>query len=345
MRFGLFSMGEHPDRLPRDAYNEDLEEIVLADQLGWAEAWIGEHHMNGRQEVLPSPEMLIAKAAVKTRNIRLGPGVRLIALHYPLDVAAEAATADHLTDGRYLFGFGTGGGQEYGFYNIDFAEGAARVEESIDIILKAWTSEAPFSYEGRFWRMKDVYIWPRPLQSPHMPVARACGNPASFYSTGRRGFSVLASQFTSGEHIAAGWAEYERGARDAGLTPNRHDLGVSRFCWVDESDRMARDRVRNWQNKSLDYIRSVPVAVLLDAFKPTPEAARTDVTFDHMCDIGQYIIGSADTVIRGIRRLYAETGGFETFLLVAGRDPAPLRDRLKMFERFEREVAPSLRDL
>jgi alkanesulfonate monooxygenase SsuD/methylene tetrahydromethanopterin reductase-like flavin-dependent oxidoreductase (luciferase family) len=345
VKFGLFSMGEHPRRLPRDAYEEDLQEIILADELGWDEAWIGEHHMNGREEVLPSPEMLITKAAAKTRSIRMGPGVRLLALHYPLDVAAEAATADHLTDGRYLFGFGTGGGQEYGFYNIDFAEGHDRVEESIDVILKAWASDAPFSHEGRFWQMKDVYIWPRPLQSPHMPVARACGTMESFYSTGRRGFSVLAGQFSSAEHIAGGWAEYQRGAREASLTASRHGLRVGRVCWVDETDRVARDKIREWQNGALDYIRSIPTGLLLDAFKPSPDADRTAVTFDHMCDIGQYIVGSAETVVRGIRRLYAETGGFGTLLIVAGRDPAPVHERLAMFERFEREVAPALQDL
>jgi limonene 1,2-monooxygenase len=66
MRFGLFSMGEHPGRLPRDAYEEDLREIVAADGFGWDEAWIGEHHLNWKQEVLPHPEMLIAKAAAST---------------------------------------------------------------------------------------------------------------------------------------------------------------------------------------------------------------------------------------------------------------------------------------
>ena len=345
MNFGLFSMGEHHGRLPRDAYAEDLEEIVLAEQLGWDEAWIGEHHMNGRQEVLPSPEMLIAKAAARTSRIRMGPGVRLIALHYPPEVAAEAATADHLTDGRYMFGFGTGGGQEYGFYNIDFAEGHDRVEESIDVILKAWSSDEPFSHHGRFWHIEDVYIWPRPLQSP-LPVARACGNAESCYSTGRRGFSLLTSQFQSASAIAASWAEYERGARDAGRTPNRNSLEVSRFLWVDETDKIAADRVRAYQNHWLDYVRRLPSAArLLDPFKPSPEADRTSVTFDRMLEVGQYIVGSPDTVIDGLRRLWAESGGFGRLLLLGGRDPAPINERLAMYERLAREVAPALADL
>src|SRR5712692_9419847 len=150
MRFGLFSMGEHPGRLPRDAYDEDLREIVTADALGWDEVWIGEHHLNGRQEVLPSPEMLIAKAAARTERIRLGSGVRLLALHYPLDVAGEAAVADHLTDGRYNFGYGTGSPLEYPFYGVPFAEAQARLEESLDLIVQAWTHDGPFSWEGRY---------------------------------------------------------------------------------------------------------------------------------------------------------------------------------------------------
>src|SRR5438046_2245724 len=137
MQYGLFSMGEHPGRVPRDAYAEDLQEIVLADELGWAEAWIGEHHLNGKVEVLPAPEMLIAKAARGTRRIGLGPGVRLLALHAPLDVASDAAAADHLTDGRYHFGFGTGAAQEFPFYGVAFDEAHARVDEAIDVILEA----------------------------------------------------------------------------------------------------------------------------------------------------------------------------------------------------------------
>src|SRR4051812_18952441 len=177
MRYGLFSMGEHPDRLPRDAYEEDLREIVLADELGWDEVWIGEHHLNGKQEVLPSPEMLIAKAAGRTSRIRLGPGVRLLALHYPLDVAAEAATADHLTDGRYNFGYGTGSSVEYPFYQVPFAEAPTRLEESLDLIQQAWVADGPVSWEGKHWQVNNLYVWPQPLQRPHMPLARACGSP------------------------------------------------------------------------------------------------------------------------------------------------------------------------
>lgn len=346
MQYGLFSMGEHPGRFPRDAYEEDLREIIHAEALGWREVWIGEHHLNGKVEVLPAPEMLITKAAVLTRHIRLGPGVRLLPLHYPLDVASDAATADHLTDGRYNFGFGTGGTQEYAFYQVPFEEAHDRVEEAIDIILTAWTREEPFSWQGRFWQLRDVYLWPRPLQQPHMPVARACGNPDSYYSSGRRGFWVLGSQFQGVAGLTAGWAAYERGAHDAGRTPSRADFHVCRLIWVDESDARARDRIRAFQERSLAYLRGLAsTARLLHALKPAPEAPLESVTFDYLCDIGHFIVGSPDTVIRRLRQLYADVGGFGTLLLLAGRDPAPIEERLAMYSRFAREVAPALADL
>jgi alkanesulfonate monooxygenase SsuD/methylene tetrahydromethanopterin reductase-like flavin-dependent oxidoreductase (luciferase family) len=346
MEYGLFSMGEHPGRRPRDAYEEDLREIVRADELGWTEVWIGEHHLNGKVEVLPSPEMLIAKASNLTSHIRLGPGVRLLGLHYPLDVASDAATADHLTDGRYNFGFGTGAAQEFPFYGIDYDEAHARAEESIEIILRAWSSEEPFSWDGRFWQLRDVYLWPLPLQQPHMPVARACTSPDSYYSTGHRGFWALGSQFQPARTLVAGWAEYERGARDAGRAPTRADFHVCRLVWVDETDERARDTVRAFQDRSLAYLRSLATtARALAALKPSPEASLESVTFDYLCDLGQFVVGSPDTVIRRLRQLYDEVGGFGTLLLLAGRDPAPIEQRLTMYDRFAREVAPALADL
>jgi alkanesulfonate monooxygenase SsuD/methylene tetrahydromethanopterin reductase-like flavin-dependent oxidoreductase (luciferase family) len=306
--------------------------------------WVGEHHMNGREEVLPTPEMLIAKAAGKTSRIRMGPGVRLIPLHYPLDVAAEAATADHLTDGRYMFGFGTGGGQEYAFYGLNSAEGHARAEEAIDIIQLAWQSEGPFSYEGQFWQMKDVYIWPRPLQD-RLPVARACNNAESCSSTGKRGFSLLTSQFQPSWTVGAAWDEYARGAGDAGRAVNRSTLALSRFCWVDETDAIARDKVRAYQNHWLDYVRSLPTRRQLIPFLPSPDADVATVDFERMIEKGQYLVGSAETVAAGLRQLYADSGGFGILLLLGGRDPAPIRERLAMYERFARDVAPAIADL
>jgi alkanesulfonate monooxygenase SsuD/methylene tetrahydromethanopterin reductase-like flavin-dependent oxidoreductase (luciferase family) len=302
MRYGLFSMGEHPGRLARDAYDEDLREIVLADELGWDEVWIGEHHLNGKQEVLPTPEMLIAKAAARTSRIRMGPGVRLLALHYPLDVASDAAVADHMTDGRYNFGYGTGSALEFAFYGVPFAEAPTRLEESLDFIQQAWAQEGPFDWEGQHWQARNVYLWPLPLQGASLPRARACGSPSAWYATGRRGHWALASQFQTAERIAEGWAEYERGARDAGRTPDRRDLHVCRFCWIGDTDASARDTIRPWMDASVAYLHTQPsVRANFERLKP-PGGSVDEVTFDYLCDIGLYVVGSPETVTRQLLR-------------------------------------------
>jgi hypothetical protein len=98
-------------------------------------------------------------------------------------------------------------------------------------------------------------------------------------------------------------------------------------------------------NASLDYLRTQPpVRANLERLKP-PGGSVEAVTLDYLCDIRQFVVGDPDTVLHQLRDLYAAVGGFGTLLLVAGRDPAPLPERLAMLERFAREVAPGLADL
>src|SRR4051812_38001941 len=109
MEFGLFSNGHRRSRVAAQTYDEDLFEVVTADRCDFHEAWISEHIGLNRPDTLPAPELFICKAAALTKRIHLGPAVRLLPLYHPIDVATTAAVCDHLTDGRYMFGFGGGG--------------------------------------------------------------------------------------------------------------------------------------------------------------------------------------------------------------------------------------------
>ena len=101
MQFGLFMMPLHPPhRSYADSYDRDLDLIVKADQLGYTEAWIGEH-ITERWENAPAPELLIAKASAMTENIIFGTGVTLLAIHNPVDLAHRLAMLDHLCRGRF----------------------------------------------------------------------------------------------------------------------------------------------------------------------------------------------------------------------------------------------------
>ena len=113
MEFGLFSNGFRPHTTAAQTYEEDLAEIVLADQLGFRDCYISEHHGEpvyiDKVDTLPVPELLMCKAAAVTKRIRMGAAVKLIHLHHPVDTAIQAAVADHVIGGgRFIFGFGSG---------------------------------------------------------------------------------------------------------------------------------------------------------------------------------------------------------------------------------------------
>jgi len=124
LEFGIFSNGFRPHGSPADAYNADIREIVLADELGFRDAYISEHHGEPPYvrtvDTIPKPDLLICKAAGLTKKIRMGAAVKLIHLQHPIDVAIEAAITDHmLGPGRYIFGFGTGFGLPFSARSAD----------------------------------------------------------------------------------------------------------------------------------------------------------------------------------------------------------------------------------
>ena len=171
MEFGIFSNGFRPHTSASQTYEEDLAEIVLADQLGFRDAYISEHHGEpvyiDKVDTLPVPELLMCKAAALTKQIRMGAAVKLIHLAHPVDTAIQAAVTDHVVGGgRFIFGFGSG------FPNPLFAHERGlshedrhpRLREALDLILKCWTSEEPFDWDGKYWRGKNIVATPRPFE-------------------------------------------------------------------------------------------------------------------------------------------------------------------------------------
>ena len=109
MKYGLFMMPSHPpERDLFQAHQWDLDCLSLADELGYDEAWIGEH-FTSPWEPIPAPDLMIAQALQRTRNIKLGTGVHLLPYHHPAELAHRVAYLDHLAQGRFLFGIGSGG--------------------------------------------------------------------------------------------------------------------------------------------------------------------------------------------------------------------------------------------
>jgi len=194
MRFGFF------DQLPcasghseRQRYRDIIAQIELGDVLGFDTAWLGELHFSRPFSILAAPLMVLAAAAQRTTRIRLGTAVTLLPLHNPVKTAEEAATADVLSDGRLEFGVGRGTApMHYAGYGIPQEESRERFDEALDFILQAWTNER-FSFEGKHYRVHDLTVIPKPLQSPHPPVRIAANSPDTFPTAGRRRLPIFAT--------------------------------------------------------------------------------------------------------------------------------------------------------
>src|SRR5882762_3750793 len=174
LRFGIFMAPFHPaGQNPTLALERDLELIVRLDELGYDEAWIGEHHSAGL-EIIASPEVVIAAAAQRTRHIRLGTGVSSLPYHHPLMLADRMVLLDHLTRGRVMFGVGPGALPSDAYMmGIDPARQRDMMEEALEAILLLLRSDEPVTYETDWFTLRDARLQLRPYQDPHFEVAVA----------------------------------------------------------------------------------------------------------------------------------------------------------------------------
>ena len=142
MEFGMFTMPSHPpERDLRAGHEWDLQTLRWADELGFTEAWIGEHH-TAPWEPHPSPDLLVAQSLKETKNIRLGPGGFLLPYHHPAELANRVSMLDHMAEGRLNFGVAASGlPSDWALFNVDGMSGVNRdmTREALDIILRLWT--------------------------------------------------------------------------------------------------------------------------------------------------------------------------------------------------------------
>ena len=174
MKLGYFAMPSHPPERPlKDGHEWDLQVLRWLDELGYDEAWIGEHHTM-IWEPHPSPDLLIAQGFLQTKNIRLGPGGFLLPYHHPAELANRVAMLDHISGGRLNFGVAASAApSDWAMFQVDGMSGENRdmTRESLDIILRLWSDEPHFLYKGKFWNVEKPGA--RLFQFHEVPQAHA----------------------------------------------------------------------------------------------------------------------------------------------------------------------------
>jgi natural product biosynthesis luciferase-like monooxygenase protein len=172
-------------------YAHMLEQIELADELGYQDVWLTEHHFDVYGGTVPNPAVLGALVAARTRRIRIGTAVAVLPLHNPLSVGEDFAMLDVISGGRLDFGLGRGSVQreaeEFGLTDTS----ATLTAEAAELIIKLWRDER-VEHRGTHFQANGIRLLPRPIQRPHPPIwVGASRTPDTFAWAGRQGFHLM----------------------------------------------------------------------------------------------------------------------------------------------------------
>ena len=268
MKFGVFyQVPCAPEQSVAQRYQDTLEQIELADELGFDRAWIAELHFRSTFSAMPSPLMLAAVAAQRTKRIRLGIAVNLLPLHHPVSLAEDAATADVLSGGRLEFGIGRGTRLAHHGFGVPQEESRPRFMEALDILKKVWT-EDHVTYEGNYWQINDVSVSPKPTQKPHPPLRMASNSADTFPLAGELGLPVFTWILINPlARLQEGLITYRDTLKENGHPEQEVSLALPVFT---AKDRAAAQGLP--QASTMNYMREVD-AILGPGPRPTTETA------------------------------------------------------------------------
>ncbi|MEX0710828.1 MAG: LLM class flavin-dependent oxidoreductase [Pirellulales bacterium] len=352
--YGMFIMPFHDDAKPKSqCYDEDLELIVLAEELGFSEFWIGEHHTMLYENIV-MPEIFIGRALGETKRIRLGAAPVCLQQHHPAHVASRLAFLDHLSKGRLNLCFGPGSvTADQELYGIDPKIGGAMAAEALDMVLALWASDPPYEIKGQFWQISlkkyvdletKIGFIHKPLQQPHPPIAipAMSRNSPSMKLAGQRGYQPFGHCLVTANVLADFWQTYEQAALEAGRQPRRRDFKVCRSIFLADTTREARQRARtNSLGRNYEYIGNLFDRGLgRKIYKRDLEMSDADCNMDFLME-EQIIAGDVDEVLKRLLGMMEETGHFGTLILMSydWDDKASWVHSMKLFAH---ELMPAL---
>lgn len=352
MKFGIFYELQLPrpwgPGAERDLYHNALAQLELADRLGYDYAWEVEHHFLEEYSHSPAPEVFLAAASQRTRNIRLGHGIVQLTTNHPARVAERVACLDLLSNGRVEMGIGEGASvTELEPFGRTMAEKRAVWEDAVRCILPMFTNEG-WQYRGPYFDFPLRNVLPKPLQKPHPPLWVACSQLETIEYCGRRGMGALGFQFLSAE-AAHAWvhAYYNSFVKrrdllcDHATNPNIAIVTYFMCAETDEEARRRADGVTFFQfclryyGASSGRERAPPGTVSLWAeYERWKSENRESV--DRALRGG--LIGSPETIRRKLRKF--ETSNIDQVILLNQAGNNTHAHICESLELFAKEVMP-----
>ena len=274
MRFGLFggARARRGEGDPARGFRDYIDTCVEAEALGFESTFLVEHDFSGTGQASASLDLL-AWVAARTTTMRLGTAVIVLPWHNPVLLAERAATLDLLSGGRLDFGVGKGyRHSEFAGFGMPYEEAEERFEEALQVVIRAWISDARFSHRGKFWHYEDVIVDPPPSQRPHPPIWIAASKPDSIRSVAGRGCKLLLDQFASidtvGERLALFRAECE--ARGRAFDPRTSRSRVTSTSRVTLPTHGQRWRGSLRRTLAWSLFHSIRTGAINHTSRPTP---------------------------------------------------------------------------
>jgi alkanesulfonate monooxygenase SsuD/methylene tetrahydromethanopterin reductase-like flavin-dependent oxidoreductase (luciferase family) len=330
MKLATFMMPLHPPgRNPAETLAEDREAILLADKLGFTEAFVGEH-VTDLAENVTSCLMFLASVAHETKNIVLGSGTINMPNSHPAAIAAQVAMLDHMLKGRFIMGISPGGlmsdAEVFGNYQKDRN---AIFLESINMVLDIWKGEGPYELKGNFFEVttKKTMIPEigqgtilKPYQKPHPPIVVTAVAPHSKGVTeaAKRGWTPISANFLLPEWVASHWPRYQEGCIATNRKPDPGDWRVAKSIFVADDDKVAQRYGRSAEGPYHFYFKQlvrklVGFAGRSNLFKLDQNQPDSEITPEYVTN-KLVIAGTVNSVVDQILAFREKTGDFGTLL-------------------------------
>ena len=353
MQFGTFYFFQAaPGQRHEDIIRGELEQIVWSEELGFDEIWLTEHHfINYGLSV--DPATLAAAAASRTQRIRIGLAAAILPFHHPVRLAEQMALVDIISSGRLDVGVGRGNRpMEFRGYRVPQEESRDRFDEAVEIMRRAWTEER-FSYDGRFFKVPEMSVIPKPVQRPHPPLYQVCVTKDGIENTALRGWPMLNSVlFGPVDQLIANRDIYVDTLKKAGRGADEVKSllarwGVSRQIYVAETDARALAEAKDAELWYQESFRKFVVPDRLEAAHPSLQPAframaerLSKITWEGLV-AETLAFGSPDTVARHIE-IMRDMGVGQVMCWMNFGGLAQDKVRRSM-ELFAREVMPRFR--
>ena len=348
----LYQLPVGPQQNTQERYRETLDQISLADELGFTTVWLTEGHFQIERCSTPTPQLLNAAIAARTERIRLGTAITLLPVHNPLRIAEEAAVLDVLSGGRVELGVGRAFYKKhFTAYGVPFDERTERLAEAVEVLRLAWADE-PLTYEGRYYNYHDIPVTPKPLQGVNIPIRIAAESDESVEFAAHRDLPILTSITTSRRdklrRLTQKYRELraELHGRPVPLTDNYMQAGVYVTEDGDQARAEAQPGILHWEevlgattSASFTPLGAAPSTVDYGLARTILENA--DLSYETILD-EQTAIGTPDEVAAKIERMGQEFSFGKIMCWFNWGGLIPHEKICASMRLFMKEVAPHL---